>query len=121
MLDPDATAIKPPRKLGVPGLSLWKNIQNEYRIDDSAGCELLAQACQACDRLARLSEVIDRDGEMIATERGAKTHPALREELSLRRFICRTLERLGLNLEAVKPIGRPTAWQKRQERRDAEA
>ena len=57
----------------------------------------------------------------IATERGAKTHPALREELSLRRFICRTLERLGLNLEAVKPIGRPTAWQKRQERRDAEA
>jgi len=34
MLDPDATSISPPRKLGVHGSSLWQSIQSEYRIDD---------------------------------------------------------------------------------------
>jgi hypothetical protein len=107
LVDPTSTAISPPRKLGERGLSLWNAVQNEYRIDDAGGIELLAQACAAADRVEALAERINTDGEVVHTRAGPKAHPALRDELAGRAFICRTLERLGLNLETIKPIGRP--------------
>jgi|SRR6516165_3377773 hypothetical protein len=121
MLDPTSTATKPPRKLDIPGSTLWDGVQREYLISDAAGVELLMQACEAADRVARLAERIDKDGEVIETENGPKAHPALREQLSHRSFIVRTLRALGLNLEPVRATaGRPTAWQKRQEERGAD-
>jgi hypothetical protein len=36
-----------------------------------------------------------------------KVKKGLREELAGRAFVARTLERLGLNVEAIKPMGRP--------------
>jgi len=121
MLDPTATSISPPRKLGILGLSLWQSIMSEYQIEDRGGIELLMQCCEAADRIGRLGERIDADGEIIETRNGPKVHPAVKEELAGRAFICRTLERLGLNLEAVKPMGRPSgaAWKARKEREDA--
>ena len=77
-------------------------------IEDPGGIELLAQACAALDRVEALAERINADGEIIVVRGVPKPHPCLREELSARGFVCRTLERLGLNLEAVKPIGRST-------------
>src|SRR5215469_10430281 len=115
MLDPTATIVLPPRKLGAHGSSLWQSIQSEYKIDDAAGRELLAQACECADRVGRLSEQIASDGEVITTKTGPKVHPAVKEELAGRQFICKTLQALGLNLEPVRSVGRPTAWQKRQE------
>src|SRR6516162_1002096 len=120
MFDPTLTTISPPRKLGVLGSSLWQSIQSEYRIDDAAGRELLAQACEAADRVARLAERIDADGEVIESKNGPKVHPAVKEELAGRAFIVRTLRQLGLTLEPVRAVGRPTAWRKQQEARDAE-
>src|SRR5262249_597696 len=120
MLDPASTTPQPPRKLGEIGSSLWQNVQNEYRVDDAAGCELLAQACEAAGRVGRLGEKINAGGGGVETEKGLKAHPALKDELANRAFICRTLRQLGLNLEPVRAVGRPTAWQKRQEQRDAE-
>ena len=79
-----------------------------YRIDDVGGIELLAQACAASDRVEALAERITTDGEVVQTRAGPKAHPALRDELAGRAFIVRTLERLGLNVEAIKPIGRPS-------------
>ena len=38
---------------------------------------------------------------------GMREHPLLKAELANRAFVCRWLHRLGLNLEVVKPIGRP--------------
>src|SRR5215813_15601579 len=118
MLDPSSTTPQPPRKFGAPGLTLWDGVQGEFRIDDAAGRELLAQACEEADRVARLAERIDADGEVIETKSGPKVHPALKKELVGRQFICRTLQALGLNLEAVRPVGRPTARRKRQEDRE---
>ena len=121
MLDPTSTATKPPRKLGEVGSSLWQSIQSEYRIDDAAGIELLMQACEASDQIAKLAERIAKDGEVIKTENGLKVHPALKEQLSHRSFIVRTLRALGLNLEPVRATaGRPTAWQRAQEDRSAD-
>jgi len=108
LIDPASTGISPPRKLGEHGLSLWNSVQNAYRVDDAGGIELLAQACAAADRVEALAERITADGEVIHSRAGPKAHPALRDELAGRAFIVRTLERLGLNVETVKPLGRPS-------------
>ena len=111
MVDPAATGVPPPRKLGHHGLSLWNSVQNAYRIDDAGGIELLAQCCAAQDRVEALAERINADGEVVHSRTGPKAHPALRDELAGRSFIVRTLERLGLNVETIKPMGRPSkSW-----------
>jgi hypothetical protein len=111
LIDPASTGISPPRKLGHHGLSLWNSIQSAYRIDDVGGIELLTQVCAAADRVEALAERISADGEVVHTRAGPKAHPALRDELAGRAFIVRTLERLGLNVETIKPMGRPSkSW-----------
>jgi hypothetical protein len=115
LVNPASTTISPPRALGAHGMGLWNRIQAEYRIEDTGGIELLTQACQALDRAEALAAAIARDGEVIHTRTGVpKTHPAVKDELACRAFVVRTLERLGLNVEAIKPtIGRPpnsTGW-----------
>jgi P27 family predicted phage terminase small subunit len=98
----------PPRPLGTHGRQLWDRVQGEYRISDCGGVEILAQICAAQDRVETLRERIDADGETVHTRGGMpRAHPALRDELQLRSFIVKSLEKLGLNVEAVKPPGRP--------------
>jgi hypothetical protein len=104
---PTFTPIAPPRKLGEAGQALWDAVQNEFRIEDCGGIELLMQACLAADRAEALAARIDRDGETIHTTIGLKAHPCLKDELAARSFICRTLQRLGITDEAIRPIGRP--------------
>jgi hypothetical protein len=117
---PDLSWPTPPRKLGRHGMALWQTVQGEYSIEDPGGIELLAQACAAVDRVEALAERINADGEVLIIKGVPKPHPALREELSARSFVCRTLERLGLNYEferstqAVKPTGRTTRQPCRQ-------
>jgi len=108
VVDPTASSTSPPRKFGPAGRSLWDAVQSEYNISDIGGLELLAEACAARDRVQALREAIDRDGETIVTRNGIRAHPALRDELANRSFIVRTLERLGITLEPIKPgPGRP--------------
>jgi hypothetical protein len=98
----------PPCKLGHRGMALWNAVMNAYRIEDIGGLEMLGQICAAVDRVEALHEAIDRDGAVIYDTRGKpKAHPAMREELALRSFIVRGLQRLGLTVEAIKPVGRP--------------
>lgn len=98
---------EPPRNLGQHGLNLWRTIMTEYEIDDSGGREMLAQACVALDRAEECAADVDRDGVTVRTKHGPKDHPALRHELANRAFIVRTLSKIGLTVEAVRPIGRP--------------
>ena len=105
----ETTGISPPRPLGPHGASLWDRVQREYGIHDTGGIELLAQACHALDRAENLAEAIARDGDVIHTRTGVpKTHPAVKDELACRAFVVKTLERLGLNVEAIKQPGKPT-------------
>jgi hypothetical protein len=105
---PGSTNASPPRPLGEHGMALWRSVTGEYRIEDAAGIEYLCQACQAADRVEALAAEITADGEIIRTRTGPRSHPGLRDEIALRSFIVRTLERLGLNFEAVRPTpGRP--------------
>jgi hypothetical protein len=106
---------EPPRNLGNHGRKLWDQIMGEYAIADSGGLEMLAQACQALDRAEPLREEIDRDGAVIRVRGTIKDHPALKHELANRAFVVRTLAKLALNFEPVRPSsGRPglsIGWQ----------
>jgi hypothetical protein len=110
LVDPTpTTGPRPPRPLGPAGRALWDRIQGEFGIADCGGIELLQQVCEASDRLQRLGELIAADGEIIHTRDGLKAHPALRDEISLRGFICRTLSKLGITNEPLKSVGRPSS------------
>ena len=108
------TGPAPSRTLGNHGRSLWDRVMTEYDIQDSGGLEMLLQACGALDRAEALRIEIERDGEIIRTRGTVKDHPGLKHELANRAFVVRTLARLGLNFEAIRPVGRPTqpvGWQ----------
>lgn len=79
-----------------------------YQIDDEGGPELLTLACEALDRAESLRQQIQRDGEVIATRLGIRDHPAMKHELANRSFVSKTLLRLGLNVEPVCGVGRPS-------------
>jgi hypothetical protein len=68
---------------------------------------MLFQICAAADRAVECASMIARDGPVISTKHGLKEHPLLKIELASRSFVVRTLQRLGLDVEAVKPQGRP--------------
>ena len=99
-----------PRKFGKHGAALWQTVQREYAISD---VELLVQACVALDRAELLAAQVERDGVTLRTKSGIKSHPCMKDELAARSFVVRTLQRLGLNWENVKSVGRPstgTGW-----------
>jgi hypothetical protein len=102
------TGPQPARSLGKHGRSLWDRVLSEYDVDDPSGIELLTLACQSLDRAEALAERITKDGAVIKTTAGPKVHPGVKEELALRGFVARQLQRLGLHLEPVRAaIGRP--------------
>jgi hypothetical protein len=103
-----STMTDPPANLGPAGTNLWRAIMTEYDISDAGGHALLEQAAFAADRAERLRAEIDADGEIIHGRNGPREHPGLKGELAARSFLVRTLQRLGINLETVRPgPGRP--------------
>jgi hypothetical protein len=98
----------PPRKLGEAGHDLWRAVQEQYGIADIGGVEVLLQICLALDRLEALAARISRDGEVVETPRGPRAHPAMRDETQLRAFVVRSVQKLGLSIEPLKRIGRPS-------------
>lgn len=108
VVETNTTCPKPPRKLGEHGIRLWRSVHAEYSIDDVGGIELLTQAAQALDRAEALAERINEDGETIHTKSGLKSHPCIKDEIACRAFVVRTLQKLGLNVETIKPVGRPS-------------
>jgi hypothetical protein len=99
--------LKPSRSLGKHGKALWDSVTAEYGIEDSGGIEMLTQACQSLDRAEELAAAIKRDGPIIRHKGLIKDHPAIKHELAARSFVVRTLQRLGLDVEAVRGVGRP--------------
>jgi hypothetical protein len=98
----------PPCALGKVGQSLWDRVLAAYDISDAGGVELLAQACAAADRAESLRRQIDETGEAIHTRTGMRDNPLLKHEVASRAFVTRTLCRLGLAVEPVRPgVGRP--------------
>jgi hypothetical protein len=93
-----------PRQSG--GTKLRKEITEAYDLEPG-GLALLAQTCEAVDRLALVVAQIARDGLMVRGRSGQRPHPLLKAELALRGMIGRNLQRLGVGLEPVQSVGRP--------------
>src|SRR5215813_12782961 len=109
VVDPTSCIASPPANLGPAGLRLWQSVLTDYDISDAGGLALLEQICFAYERAERLRAEIDRDDEIISGRNGKREHPGLRGELAARSFVCRSLQRLGVNLEAVSRMGRPSS------------
>jgi hypothetical protein len=101
------TSPTPPRPLGKYGSALWASIHGGYCIEDSGGLEMLAQACAALNSAEDYATIIAKDGPVIRTNDVLRDHPLIKHELAARAFVVRTLQRLGLDVEAIKPVGRP--------------
>jgi hypothetical protein len=99
---------EPPAELGEHGRALWHSVMGQYDITDAGGWETLRQACCACDRAEACRQIIDEQGEVLAARGTIRSHPLLRDELQNRAFVVKAIQRLGLDLEPVKAIGRPT-------------
>jgi len=104
------TLPQPPASLGEAGLSLWRSIQGQYGIADSGGVAVLQAACECADRVAEIGATIDAQGLMIPGKTGMREHPLLRHEVANRALLGRLISRLGLDIEALRPLpGRPPA------------
>jgi hypothetical protein len=105
---PGRTGPAPPVGLGSMGTSLWVDIVAAYEFSDRASYETLGQACMAADRAESCRKQIEEDGEVIRSRGSVRDHPLIKHELAARAFVVRTLARLGLDLEPVRPgPGRP--------------
>jgi hypothetical protein len=106
--NPRGSAPNPPRPLGDHGKALWARVTSEYDVSDAAGIAMLGEACVMLDRAEELAAEIKADGPVIRIRGQIKDHPALKHELAARAFVCRTLQRMGLNYEPLRSTpGRP--------------
>ena len=105
----DDVITKPLRPLCKHGAAMWARVMGEYEIADSGGLELLQLACEGMDTAEQYRLQIENDGLMVRTSKagGLRDHPLIRHRLQVLAFITRTIQRLGLDVEATKPMGRP--------------
>ena len=87
---------------------LWRIFTEEYGIDDSGGREILKTGLEARDRASGARKAIDAEGMTILDRFGCrKPHPLLAAERDSRAQYLAALRALNLDLEPVKPVGRP--------------
>lgn len=67
-----------PDGLGTNAAAIWLAVSAAYELDEHENA-LLREVCRVTDRLDRLHEVIERDGEIVAGLHGTRVHPALSE------------------------------------------
>ena len=96
---------QPTRDLGPSGRDLWRSIQADYVITDSGGVEVLMEACAALDRAESLAAQIAADGPTIPGPSGPRVHPCIAAEIQCRNSVVRSLGKLGLLVEPIRPMG----------------
>jgi hypothetical protein len=68
---------------------------------------LLAQASEACDRVAECRGIIAEQGAVIRSQGAVRAHPLLAAERDARAAMLRAIRYLNLDVEPLKAIGRP--------------
>ena len=73
-----------------------------------AGADLWRRICRDFDTAEAMRDLIDHVGEGSISETGVvRSNPMVKDELQLRAFVAKTLERLGVNQEPTKAVGKP--------------
>ena len=103
-----ASPLDPPPTLSPVAASWWRKIVLEHQVDDSGGRLLLEQALQAFDRLTEARARLAKDGSFIQNRfHEIRPHPALQVERDSRAALLAALKALALDLEPLRPVGRP--------------
>ena len=85
-------------------------MNEEFSFDCAADIALLMTACEAIDVIAACDAQIAAEGLTVVGQRGGMTaHPLLAVANSNRALFTRVVRQLGLVLEPVKDVGRPSA------------
>jgi hypothetical protein len=111
VVDPASTSnpLAAPASLGKAGAELWRSINHDYIVEDSAGREMLLRICQTADTIAEYDEEIGRDGVTIRVKGSVREHPLLKHRLAAQSFLVRSLHRLNLDVvPARNELGRPS-------------
>jgi P27 family predicted phage terminase small subunit len=99
---------KVPISLTAEGKTMWVQLQEEYDITDLGGLVILTAACESFDRMRAAQRIVDVDGMTTSDRFGqAKVHPAVIVERDARAAMLAALKQLHLDLEPIKPRGRP--------------
>ncbi len=103
------TTNKAPGHLSQEARRIWKDIIEEYLIDDAAGLRILRTALEAFDRAQAAREAIDKEGMTISDKfNQVKPHPLLPIERDSRAAFLAGLKALNLDLEPLRDApGRP--------------
>ena len=71
------TITEPPRHLGAEAKRLWRELLDEFVLDDAAGLALLQTAVEAWERAQDARKTLKREGVIITDRFGQlKAHPA---------------------------------------------
>lgn len=102
--------IRPPGHLSKEGQEIWREILQEYTIDDAAGLRILRVALEAFDRAQAARTAIDKDGLTVIDKAGQiKSHPLLPIERDSRAAFLAGMKALNLDLEPLRDRpGRPS-------------
>jgi P27 family predicted phage terminase small subunit len=91
-----------PSHLSAESKRLWRKLQSDYAIDDSAGHLLLRHCLEAHDRVIQAREILEREG-LVAPDRFGqpKTHPCVAVERDARQQVIASLRALKLEPGAI--------------------
>lgn len=100
---------KAPKNLSREAKRIWKDLQEEYRINDPGGLLILKTGLEALDRLREAQTVIAKEGPQVQDRFGQwKAHPLLTVERDSRAAMLAALKALNLDLEPLRDgPGRP--------------
>lgn len=93
-----------PPKLGESGKALWRQVAEEFAIDEHERL-VLVRACRTLDLIDQLQAVVDREGLIAESSQGSRAHPALTEMRQQQLVLVRLLKTLRLEFgeQQAKP------------------
>jgi P27 family predicted phage terminase small subunit len=99
----------PPKYLSPEAKKLWRKLNEEFDLSDSASQILLESVCSAMDRWQGARKILARDGPTINDRWGTKkVHPCVAVERDAKSTMRAALHELHLDLEPLQERpGRP--------------
>jgi phage terminase small subunit len=109
-VQPRQPVAHPPVTLSPDAQTWWRQLCDEHDITDAGGILLLNTTLEAWDRMKEAQGVLAREGLTLPDRFGhLKPHPCSVIERDARSAVYAGMRALALDLEPIKPLGRPPA------------
>jgi phage terminase small subunit len=91
-----------PKHLATTEANLYRQIINQFQIDDAGSIALLSVACEAHMRMRLARERVDADGSVLLDRfKQAKAHPAIAIERDARSAFLKAMRALNLDVSGT--------------------